>query len=401
MNGGTISGNEAGFGGGGVYVAGGTFTMSGGTISGNIANMFGGGVFVNSGTFQMAGGTIIGTGDAQPNSSGSSGAALYNNGTAEYGIMNGTWKKNGNLSSTSNTINIVNGVLTAATAGQWAGALDQIKNGGSGTATSNYYHVINIGGDGFAVDGTYNKTFGTVANINVTINGNGKIISLKSNTYGTLLYIFNDQTVTIENLNLRGKGLGSNDNDSALVYIDGGTLTMKGGTISGNKGEDGGGVNVLSGTFTMSDDAQIHGNNAKNGGGVYVTGSGTFNMKGGTISGNTTTTNSGGGVYVIGSGTFNMNDGTISGNTTANSGGGVYVGNNSTFTKTGGTIWGYDTSEPNNSNSNVVKDSNNAVKLDSGHAVYLDGTYKYRDSTAGPNDYLDSSKTGPNDGWDN
>jgi len=62
MNGGTISGNTKG---GGVYVYGeGTFTMSGGTITGNTTTNNGGGVCVESGTFAKTGGTITGyTGD--------------------------------------------------------------------------------------------------------------------------------------------------------------------------------------------------------------------------------------------------------------------------------------------------------------------------------------------------
>jgi TolB-like protein len=62
MSGGTISGNTASYGGGGgggVFVNSGTFTMSGGTISGNTSS-YGGGVYVNSGTFTMSGGTISG-----------------------------------------------------------------------------------------------------------------------------------------------------------------------------------------------------------------------------------------------------------------------------------------------------------------------------------------------------
>jgi hypothetical protein len=49
-------------GGGGVYVAGGTFTMGGGTISGNTASGSGGGVRVDSGTFWLRGGTVYGRG---------------------------------------------------------------------------------------------------------------------------------------------------------------------------------------------------------------------------------------------------------------------------------------------------------------------------------------------------
>ena len=46
--------------GGGVYVNGGSFTMTGGEISGNAAEFGGGGVCVCWGTFTMAGGMISG-----------------------------------------------------------------------------------------------------------------------------------------------------------------------------------------------------------------------------------------------------------------------------------------------------------------------------------------------------
>jgi hypothetical protein len=69
MNGGAISDNHAATAltgdGGGVYVAGGTFTMTGGSIGGNTASGLtttngGGGVYIDSGTFTMEGGTIKG-----------------------------------------------------------------------------------------------------------------------------------------------------------------------------------------------------------------------------------------------------------------------------------------------------------------------------------------------------
>ncbi|MCD7829752.1 MAG: YDG domain-containing protein, partial [Clostridiales bacterium] len=125
------------------------------------------------------------------------------------------------------------------------------------------------------------------------------------------------------------------------VYVGGtnaATFEMKGGTISGNTASStGGGVYVYTkASFTMSggtiggtsaDDA----NTATNGGGVAV-GGGTFEMSDGTISGNTASSY-GGGVYVY-SGTFTMNDGTISGNTANSNGGGVYF-YSGTFTVSG------------------------------------------------------------------
>ena len=67
------------------------------------------------------------------------------------------------------------------------------------------------------------------------------------------------------------------------------------------------------GTLTISGSAKISGNNAsQNGGGVYVY-SGTFTMQNGAIRGNPAHTN-GGGIYINSRGTFIKNDGTISGN---------------------------------------------------------------------------------------
>ncbi len=110
------------------------------------------------------------------------------------------------------------------------------------------------------------------------------------------------------------------------------------------------------------------------GGGVYIDG-GTFNLQGGSITGNSVGKNGfgamegvGGGVYLQ-SGSFNMSGGKITGNKAANSnpmaggkqgkGGGVYV-NSGTFTLTGGTITG-----------------NEAGKL--GGGVYIASTYSSSD----------------------
>jgi hypothetical protein len=206
-----------------------------------------------------------------------------------------------------------------------------------------------------------------------------------------------------EGVTLSGAGA---ERGRSLVHIDGGSLIMNGGTISGNttEGGNGGGVSVFTGTFTMNggtisgntirdcerggggvytdstfimNGAAISGNTADGGGGVYV--SGTFTMSGGTISGNT---GSGGGVYVD-SGTFTMSSGEIGGNT-ATTGGGVYVNSNCAFTKSGGIIYG----------SNASKEQANKAKSDEqGHAVFVAGDRKkIRTTTADETTALDSSK---------
>ena len=121
--------------------------------------------------------------------------------------------------------------------------------------------------------------------------------------------------------------------------LNSGTFNMKGGEISGNfAGNDGGGINCPYPSseiyaVLVIDSGIISGNTAQKGGGVYSFG--TFVMNNATISGNTAVTESGG---VHNDGTFTMNNGTISNNTAGTNGGGVH--NYDIFNMNGGEISG-------------------------------------------------------------
>lgn len=109
-------------------------------------------------------------------------------------------------------------------------------------------------------------------------------------------------------------------------------LVIKNGNAADTN--NGGGIAVYGGTFTI-EDCEITDNNAQKGGGLYVERT-TLLMKDTTIS-ESTATDEGGGVYVN-DGTLTINGGTFSKNT-AQQGGGVYVTNsNSIFTMAGGEI---------------------------------------------------------------
>ena len=143
-----------------------------------------------------------------------------------------------------------------------------------------------------------------------------------------------------------GKVKHTSDGSGSGVKVEnGGTFNMYGGTITGNTASHGGGVYVdgTGSTFTMNG-GTISGNEATGSsgtsGGVYVSNNGTFTMNGGTISGNTAGSTDGGvGVYRgTGPAKFEMNGGEITGNTAATNGGvGVY-GRDSAFIMNGGTI---------------------------------------------------------------
>lgn len=117
MNGGKISDNIA-YNSGGVFINyKGNFTMNSGEISGNAAKNYGGGVGLYAGTFRMVNGTIYGTNEATESlrNIAIEEAALYNySGKAQHGMFSGAdgaWVSSGILTSTNNTIKVLNGVL--------------------------------------------------------------------------------------------------------------------------------------------------------------------------------------------------------------------------------------------------------------------------------------------------
>ena len=176
-------------------------------------------------------------------------------------------------------------------------------------------------------------------------------------TAGAGVIVGQDTTFTMYGGAIRGNGAGTNNGGG--VYVSDGIFTMTGGTIADNSAANGSGVYVLKymnskdSEFNLSGTASIKDNTATENGGVYVK-KGTFNMSGGTIADNkavrgsgiymdefavcnlsnianvssNTATGGGGGVYVD-SGTLNMTGGSISGNTARNTagglGGGVYL----------------------------------------------------------------------------
>jgi hypothetical protein len=248
--------------------------------------------------------------------------------------------------------------LTVTNTAEWTAAINTIMAGGN-----NKFYVITISGNISVpgIDGT-NTGLGSLTGISTTLSGSGTL-TLSSN--GAIFGALSNQTLIIDGPTLVGKsdntsplvgimggrlelksGTIRNNGYTAVIVSDNGTFNMSGGTISGNTSTNGAGVVVSNGgTFNMYDGI-ISGNETTsggNGGGVDVTNNGTFNMYGGTISGNKAIDNSGnftkghaGGVNIHQS-TFNMNGGTIAGNN-AQYGGGMFIGENSHFNMSGGTI---------------------------------------------------------------
>lgn len=215
------------------------------------------------------------------------------------------------------------------------------------------------------------------ANASIDLNG----FTLSGNGESSVIKVTGDGTsLTLDDQSEEGTGTitGGGGKAGGGVYVEDQTsVTMNGGTITGNEvTEQGGGVYIKDGgSFTLNDGAEISENKAgMTGGGVFVNGykdwdKAEFTMNGGAISENTAgngKTGAGGGIGAYGtydgdrgnasvvinggeitdnhvdftgsngagiaveSGSLTMKDCTVDGNTAANLGGGIYSFNSDT-----------------------------------------------------------------------
>jgi hypothetical protein len=394
MSGGAVSGNS-GYWSGGVGVIDGTFSMSGGTISDNT----GGGVYVRNGTFAMSGGAVsdntgsgvyiwgygafnLSGGAVSGNNTSGSGGGVYVDGPGTFNLSGGAVSGNSALDDGGGVYVYLGGTFTMS-GGAVSGNNTSQRGGGvcvehgtftmsDGAVSGNTASDCSGGVDVSSSGATFTMSGGTVSGNSSSYNGGG-------------ISVWSDST-----FNLNG---GSVSGNSALgsgggVSVWGGTFSMSGGAVSGNNTSgSGGGVYVIGGTFSMSGGSVN--DNTGSGGGVFVW-TGTFSMSGGSVSGNSSSYN-GGGVSVWSNGTFSMNEGVVSGNNTSGSGGGVYVQSGGIFTKQqGAIIYGL------NENDNALRNTAGSVG-----SVYVSSSpEKIRYTTAGTDIILDSAVSGSAGGWE-
>lgn len=402
MNGGSITGNTATgsiatTASGGVLVhSGGNFTMTGGEITNNQCMVdkflsvsdFAGGVRVSStlsdGTFTVSGDAVISGNTAQGSannvsltggqkinigglSSGaeigvtmaSAGVFTSNNGAScrqyffsdndSYVVVpSGSELALGLVSSNPHTHCVCGETICNEHGSEQIFA--PLSSLSSTIGPGNYYltkNLTNETGDHITVSG------------NVTLCLNGRTLDLN----GKHIIVNNGGSLTLCDCGSGGEITGGSAEQGGAVLVDGGSLTLHSGSITGNTASGGtgpgtsagnrmggGAVCVNGGTFTMTG-GSIE-NNAANvtkkndGGGGVLLNSGRFTMSGGFITGNSVTVTengdtTGGGVYVNG-GAFTMTNGVISNNSAPNGGGvTVFMGNSpasSSFTLSDGSI---------------------------------------------------------------
>lgn len=309
MTNGTIKNCEAEkLNGGAIYVSAvAKVYLDGGTIESCTAKNSGGGLFITQ-TAQafLRGGKI--------NSCTAStlyGGAIYNN---------GTFTMNNSYSSIGGTVDN----LLWASAAKKGGA---IYNDGSGVLQLSAGKIMgktlilqeqlgNSAGEGGAIYNVGSATISGGVTINGMINkGNGSGIFVAGGTVRI-------NSATITGTVSSGAGGG--------IYASGGTVTLNnGGKIDSCSATNGGGVATTGSVRFNMYGGQISNNKASgNGGGIWCDTAGWDGQKadalitGGTISGNTG--NNGGGIYVNNSKLISVWGGTINNNTAIENGGGIY-----------------------------------------------------------------------------
>ena len=158
-------------------------------------------------------------------------------------------------------------------------------------------------------------------------------------------------------------GGGSDDKPGGGIFVTGGTdsgkVNIQGGVVAANRGNFGGGIYVESGELNISGGAvtgnAVFNGHEDNGGGIYVN-RGTLKLSGNgyvtnnskscdceTCQGDANNTHGGGGIALANGSTMEMSGGYVTGNYSSLAGGGIYAGffagdDGVTFSMTGGTI---------------------------------------------------------------
>jgi hypothetical protein len=241
----------------------------------------------------------------------------------------------------------------------------------------------------FLIQGT-GKDLITITGKSGSAEGKGAVLSGFGANRRVVL-VKGNSTIRLENIEISG---GVSEEEGGGIGIGpGARLTLgPGAEVTGNRAAAGGGMVVSAGGTLVLDGGVVWGNQAKGSGGAVVVSGKTalFTMEGGVIRDNQA--ESGGAVAVFNGGAFTLREGFIKGNRAAVAGGGVAVQRDtgSSFIKEGGILYG----------SEASSDDANRAGTGSGACVIRGGAVMVRNTTAGEETGLDSSKEGADGGWE-
>lgn len=372
MSGGILKDNTSSETGGAIAMLSGTCTITGGSITGNTAQNYGGGVCVSGGTFDLSGGSISNNSATYGSGVSVNQGSFKMSGSAVVAPDNDVYLLSGKMITVAGTLSGATPVATITPNSYTAGTLVMSVENNVVLADEVSKFAVTPNPDGSSQwfidtsgklqEGAYVSDFASLEN---AISAGGTVYITKAITMERTLDINKEVTLlsTTQSVVLTGLNPGN-----LFTVSNGGDFTIGDAdhsiTLDGNKKssqiisvDDGGIVTLANGTITNA-----------NASGVYING-GTFNMTGGSITGNTAT--NGGGVYV--DGTFDMSGGSIEDNTATNGGGGVYVNTGATFTMSGSAI-------VNEDNNDVYLSANTTISVSddlSGDIVARITPYRY------------------------
>lgn len=298
-------------GGGGIYSLG-TLIVTGGTISDCIAGRSGGGIYAYGGTVECSDGVAFSNCEATGSGNVGSGGGICINSGVTVNVSGCTFVlckagASGGGIWNAGELDVSNTSFTTCSANNNGGGV--CNDGGTVTMSGTAKITGNNASDGGGVavnSGTFTLENGTISN-NTANNGGGVYVTGDTSTFGS--------------------------------------FTMKNGTIFENTANSGGGVCVYNGIFIMEggeiSDNTAKGVDGERfgGGGIFLyrattsTPGGTFTLKGGTVSRNKA--EYGGGIWTSNFSEFTMTGGTFSGNTSTENGNGAYVNPGCTFKMSG------------------------------------------------------------------
>ncbi|MDR2954705.1 MAG: hypothetical protein LBV43_06460 [Prevotella sp.] len=339
----TVTGNQkAGGSGGGIHVTGGTFTMKDNAMVSNNSIGYsgfqegGGGVCINKGTFIMQDSSVV-SGNTDGDKEGYGGvfvrkgifimkdtASVKDNTGCGVGVDAGTFTMQNRTTIQNNTGRGISIVVE--------------ENGATGIVIMQDSSVISGNSEGGV------NMYAILRKANFTMQDNASLTGNSSSQGGGLSIGSSGTAIIKGNARITDNKVIATDDDYS-VYVRGG------------------GVYIDDGTLILSDNASISNNSV----------SANF-LRGINYRGNDGYAYAyGGGVY-ISRGSFNMSGGTVSGNTAGENGGGVYIKGG--LNKTGGTIYGNDAESEEDRNTA----SNN------GDAIYWTSGPQWRGVTVNPTD---------------
>ncbi len=371
-----LNNNLAGINGGGLHIsAAGIVTMTGGSAAGNVAQMEGGALWNSAGGALTVQNAMLTANNANGNAADQGGGAIHNDGgtlvLTDTMILTNTalgtsGSGGGILAVPGSAVTISGGEINGNSASRAGGGIE-IRATMTDVVTATVTSVMLAGndtgsnpGNGGALHitgpadvtvnsstvmsntaaaeggGLWNSAVGTLTVANSTIQGNSASGNAADQGGGGLYSDGGPLIVTNSTIN-NNQATGTAGSGGGILVNPGGRLDFNGGTISGNRANRAGGGIELNATvtdtaaITVSNVSLVNnstGSTPGNGGGLHITGPGSANFLGGTVSNNMAVAE-GGGLWNSIAGTLTVSDTLItfnmaSGVAADQGGGGIY-----------------------------------------------------------------------------